>query len=51
MRGVLKALVAVELQLRSDLLFLFLHCEPYCVQYQADCLLCGRLVGHNAVVV
>lgn len=51
MRGILKALVAVELQLRSDPLFLFLHCQADGVQDQIHRLPCPGLVGHNAVVV
>ena len=47
----MKALVAVELQLRSDSLFLLLHCQPDRIQNKIDCLPGGRVVGHNAVVV
>ena len=48
---VLKALVAVELQLCSDPLFLFPHGEPNGVQHQIHRLLCPGLVSHDAVVV
>ena len=34
----IESLVAVELQFRSDSLFLFLHCLPDCVQYKTDSL-------------
>ena len=47
----MKALVAVELQLRSDFLSLFLHGQPDRVQDEVYRLLCGSLVGHDAVVV
>ena len=47
----MKALVAVELQLRSDSLFLFLHCQSDRVQDKVDCLLCSCLVGYDAVVI
>ena len=45
MRGVLKALVAVELQLCSDPLFLFPHGKTNGVQHQIHRLLCSGLVG------
>ena len=51
MRGILKALVAVELQLRSDSLFLFLHRQPDRIQYKID-RLSGRCpVSCNAIVI
>ena len=51
LRGVLKSLVAVELQLRSDSLFLSPHSKTDGIQYQIHCLLCSGLVGHNAVII
>ena len=51
MRGILKPLVAVELQLCGDLLLFFADCQPDGVQDQIHCLLCPSLVSHNAVVV
>ena len=51
MRGILKALVAVELQLRSDSLFLFLHCQPDRVQNKIAGLPGCCLIGHDAVVI
>jgi len=47
----LKVLVAVELQLRSDSLFLLLHCQPNRVQDKINRLLRGCLVGHDTVVI
>ena len=47
----MKALVAVELQLRSDFLSLVLHSQPDRVQDEVHCLLCSGLVGHDAVVI
>ena len=47
----MKALVAVELQLRSDPLFLTLHGQANGVQNQIDCLLCCSFVSYDAVVV
>ena len=51
MRGILKALVAVELQLRSDSLFLFLHRQPDRVQYKIDRLSGRCLISYNAIVI
>ena len=51
MRGILKALVAVELQLRSDSLFLFLHRQPDRIQHKIDRLSGRCLVSYNAVVI
>ena len=51
LRGALKALVAVELQLCNDSLFLTLHGQANGVQNQTHCLFCSSLVSHNAVVV
>ena len=48
---VLKALVAVELQLRSDRLFLPLHGQPDGIQDKIHCLLSSGLVSHDAVVI
>ena len=48
---VLKALVAVELQLRSDRLFLPLHGQTNSVQNQIHRLLSSGLVSHDAVVI
>lgn len=47
----MKALVAVELQLRSDPLFLLLHSQMNGVQNQIHRLLGASLVGHNSVVI
>ena len=47
MRGVLKALVAVELQLPSVLLFS--HCIADGVEYKAHGLIGSGFVGDNAV--
>ena len=41
----------MELQLRSDPLFLALHCQADGVQNQIHRLLCSGFVGHDAVVV
>ena len=51
MRGILKALVAVKLQLRSDSLFLFLHRQPDRIQHKIDRLSGRCLVSYNAVVI
>ena len=51
MRGILKALVAVELQLRSDSLFLPLHGQANGVPHQVYCLSGRCLVSYNAVVI
>lgn len=51
MRGILKALVAVELQLRSDSLFLFFHRQPDRIQHKIDRLSGRCLVSYNAVVI
>ena len=48
MRGVLKALAAVELQLPSGLLFS--HCIANGVEYKAHALIGSDFVGDNAVV-
>ena len=48
---VLKALVAVELQLCSDPLFLFPHGKSNGVQHQIHRLLCSGLISHDAVVI
>ena len=48
MRGVLKALAAVELQLPSGLLFS--HCIANGVEYKAHGLIGSGFVGDNAVV-
>ena len=48
MRGVLKALAAVELQLHSGLLFS--HCIVDGVEYKAHGLIGSGFVGDNAVV-
>ena len=45
----MKALVAVELQLCGD--FLFLYSKSNGIQHQIDCLRSRGLVGHNAVVI
>ena len=47
MRGILKALVAVELQLHSGLLFL--HSIANGVEYKAHGLIGSGFVGDNAV--
>ncbi len=44
-------MVAVELQLRSDFLFLLLHCQTNGVQNQIHRLFRSSFVGHNAVVI
>ena len=41
----------MELQLRSDPLFLSVHSQMNGVQHQVDCLLCAGLVGNDAVVI
>ena len=41
----------MELQLRSDSLFLSPHSKTDGIQYQIHCLLCSGLVGHNAVII
>ncbi len=51
MRGVLKALVAVELQLRSDCLFLAHRSQVDGTQHQIHRLLGSSLVSYDAVVV
>ena len=51
LRGILKPLVAVELQLRSECLFLLLHGQPDGIQDQICRLPCTSLVSHDAVVV
>ena len=51
MRGILKALVAVELQLRSDSLFLVFHRQPDRIQYKIDRLFGCCLVSYNAIVI
>ena len=45
----MKALVAVELQLPSD--FLFLYSKANGIQHQVDCLRSCSFVGHDTVVV
>lgn len=45
----MKALVAVELQLPGD--FLFLYSKSNGIQHQIDCLRSGGFVSHNTVVV
>ena len=50
-RGVLKSLVAVEAQLRSDCLFLLLHRQTDGVQDQIHRLLSSGLISHDAVVI
>ena len=47
----MKALVAVELQLRSDPLFLLLHSQADGVQNQIHRLFGTSLVGDDAVVI
>ena len=47
----MKALVAVEVQLRSDSLFLLLHSQTDGVQNQIHRLLGASLVGDDAVVI
>ena len=44
-------MVAVELQLRSDPLFLLFHCLMNGIQNQIHCLLGSSLVGDDAVVI
>ena len=51
MRGVLKSLVAVEMEFCSNLLLLFLHCKADGVQNQIHRLLCSGLISHDTVVV
>lgn len=51
MRGILKALVSVELQLLSDSLFLFFHRQPDRIQYKIDRLPRRCLVSYNAIVI
>ena len=48
---VLKALVAVELQLRSDTLFLLLHGQTNGAQNQIHRLLGSGFVGNDAVII
>ena len=48
---VLKALVAVELQLCGDLLLFSAYCLSDGVQHQVHRLLCCSFVGHNTVVI
>ena len=50
MGSVLKALVAVELQLLSGSLFCRSHCQVYRVQYKIHSLPCCCLVGNNTLV-
>ena len=47
----MKALVAVELQLRSDSLFLLLHGQADGVQNQIYRLLCSGFVSDNGIVI
>ena len=47
----MKALVAVELQLPSDSLFLLHHCQPDRIQDKVPRLPCCRLVCHNTVFI
>ena len=49
--SVLKPLVAVELQLRSDSLFLLFHCQPNRIQHKIHRLVCCCFIRHNAVVI
>ena len=51
MRGVLKALVAVELQLSGDLLLFPAYRQVNRIQDDVDRLTGSRLVCHDAVVV
>ena len=51
MRSILKALVAVELQLCSDSFFLLLHCESDRVQDKVDRLSGCCLICYNTVVI
>ena len=51
LRGILKSLVAVELQLRGGSLFLPLHGQANGVPHQVNCLLCFGLVGDDSVAV
>ena len=51
LRGILKSLVAVELQLRGGSLFLPLHGQANGVPHQVYCLLCFGLVGDDSVAV
>ena len=51
LRGVLKALVAVELQLLSGPLFLLFHCQMNGIQDQIHRLPGAGFVGYNAVVI
>ena len=47
----MKALVAVELQLRGDLLLFVAYCLADGVQYQIHSLLRTSLVGYTTIVV
>ena len=47
----MKALVAVELQLRSDSLFLLFHGKANGIQHEVDCLSGRGFVCHDAVVI
>ena len=47
----MKALVAVELQLRSGLLFYLLHSKMNGIQHQVHGLFCSGFVSHNGVVI
>ena len=51
LRGVLKALVAVEMQLCGDLRLFSAYCLSDGVQHQVHRLLCCSFVGHNTVVI
>ena len=46
----MKALVAVEVQLRSDPLFLFAHSKADRVQHKVNRLFCASLISDNAVI-
>ena len=43
----MKALVAMELQLRSDLHFFFAHCKTNGIQNEINRLFCASFVGYN----
>ena len=47
----MKALAAVELQLRGGPLFLLLHGQMNGVQNQIHSLFCSGFAGHNATVI
>lgn len=51
LRGALKFLIVVERQLRSDTLFLQLHCQAVSIQNQIHRLLGSGLVDQDTVVI